>query len=311
MSTKKDEKEIHELTDLHSMEVSLVDRGANLKKRFPIFKEKGFMEHEEILKAVLDTEVDEESNFSEWFEKAGVSDKGQGALKSALRILNAYKDELPKDALDKLAAAAGYPAPKAKQKEDEEEEEDRYPKPKEKGKKVSKSADGDDAKLPDNFQAILKAQKDEIEAVRKESERVKDELKKERDARELEGWIAKAKSELLYFPGKSIEEMGAMLKSLSDSNPELAKAQFESMKTASDALKSSKAFGESCGSAFGKSASGSALDRIEKMAAGLVEKSADPKFTKEKATSLVLERNPELYTQYRDEHPAQFSNVRQ
>lgn len=311
---KKTESELNELTDLRSLEVSLVDRGANLKKRFPIFKSQNIGEenmNEEILKAVLETEVDEESDLVEYFEKAKVSDKGQNAVKAALRILNGYKEELPSDVIDKLAALVGYPAPKAKaaascdteeekmkKKSKKMEDEDEYPSPEEKSK-VKKEFD------PEVSQ-ILKSQEETIETIRAENERMASELKKERDERDLASWIAKAKEDLSHYPGKSFEQLGSELKALSDSNPELAKSHFETMKKASDALRTSPLLHEST-AMFSKSLSGgnSAYDKIANMARSLVEKSSDSAFTFEKAFALVMEREKNLYNEYLAENPRQ------
>ena len=76
------------------------------------------------------------------------------------------------------------------------------------------------------------------------------------------------------------------------------------MKSASDALKTSTVFKES-GAKHASSGELSTMQKVEKMANGLVEKSSDASFTKEKAISLVLQRNPHLYKEYLAEHPKQ------
>jgi hypothetical protein len=317
-------KDLTQLSGLNSLEVSLVERGANKKKRFPIFKQEDQMDHEfeEILKAVLETEVDEETDLEEWFAKAKVSPKGMAAVKSALRMLSAYKDELPKDALDKLAAAAGYPSPKAAQQEEEEEDKYKYPEAKSKDKikkwldsmpeELRKTIEYTEPKeeepvhdkLPEEVQAVLKAREDELKAIKAENEKITKALEVERDKRELEEWTAKAEKELSHYPGKSTEELGKMLKDLHDANPEVAKVQFDSMKAASEAIKKSALLAER-GSVGGVSQSGSAWEKICKMADGLVEKSTDVNFTREAAIAKVLDMRPDLYSEYLDEHPRQ------
>lgn len=291
------EKSLTELTDLESAEVSLVTRGANLKKRFPIFKQQEddsmTPEAKEILKAVLETEVDSESSFIAKIRKAGVSENGIEALKSALRILEAFKDELPQDALAQLAAAAGMP-PLGEEPEVPAEE---VPEETEEAKaKKSQEAATDLAQKEKNMEAISKAQS-EIDGLKKS-------LKDERDARETEEWIRKAETELSHFPGKSAKDLGIMLKKMHDADPETAKSQFESMKSASEALKSSHILKTAGATGTGYSES-SAEAKIEQLASGIVEKSADVRMTKEKAVALVLKRDPNLYKQYLDEHPAQ------
>jgi len=254
----------------------------------------------EILEAVLKTEVDEESQLSEWIAKAKVSEKGIAALKSALRILSAYKDELPKDALDKLAAAAGYPAPlKAKgKKEDEEGGMD---------KKVKKE-EAVSSEISPETQAIFKAQEVEINALKERNAEIQKALHEEKTRRELETWIAKAKEELAYYPGKSSQELGEQLQKMHAVDPALAANQFEMMKLASNALKESAILKER-GSMGSGSLTGSAWEQITKLADGLIEKSADLKITKEKAVAKVLELRPDLYQSYLEEHPRQAAAI--
>lgn len=291
-----EKKNLNELTDLHANEVSLVDRGANKKKRFPIFKEETMDEQlQEILKAVLETEVDEESQLADWIEKQKVSEKGQAAIKSALRILSAYKDELPKGALDQLAAAAGYPSPKGG-----------YPEPKSKGKEKEEKETKVKKEIPSltpETEAIFKAQEAEINALKERNDEIQKALKAEQDKRELETWIAKVKEELAYYPGKSVQELGEQLKKMNDVDPELAKSQFELMRQASSALKESAILKER-GTPGGAPASGSAWEEINKKAAALIEKSSDVNFTREKAVARIIELHPELYQRYQEEHTA-------
>lgn len=288
------DKDLTALNGLKAAEVSLVKRGANLKKRFPVFKEKGEGQMDEILKTVLESETDNEAALMEFMKAAKISEKGMSAARGALRILNAFKEEIPADVIAKLEDLAGYKKPDGK-----------YPEPTDKKKPVAKSADDDGNKpeLPPEVQAILKRQEDELSAVKKEAADNAAALKAERDARELQSWTEKARSELSHFPGKSAEEMGKVLKSLHDVNPELAKSQFEQMKTASETIKKSALLAEAGAAVPG--ASGSAWDQIEKMANAMVEKSEDPRMNKARAISDVMKARPDLYQRYLEEHPDQ------
>lgn len=295
-----DKKDLTALVNLKAMEVSLVDAGANLKKRFPVFKQKESSMNEEILKMVLQTEVDEEARLEDWISKAKLSDKGKEAIKGALRLLSGYKDELPGDALEKLAEAAGYSTPKAKEqtKKGCGDGEDESPLPEE-GKQTMKKALDDP-----EFAAVFKAQQDELTALKSVNENVTKALKVEKDKRELNEWTQKAREDLSHFPGKSSEELGVMLKALSDQNPESAKAQFELLKQASEAMKTSAILKEA-GQFGGDSKPTSAWVEVELIAKELVQKSTDRDFTKEKAIDLVLQRDPDLYNRYLKENPAQ------
>ncbi len=292
-------KDLTALSDLQAAEVSLVKRGANQKKRFPMFKEEQMADdQQEILKAVLETESEGEKELVEYLQVEKASDKGVSAAKSALRILQAFKDEMPGQILAQLAKIAGLEKAQDEKPEDEEDEEMTE-------KKVKKTEEVQ-PEVSEEAQKIFKAQAEQIEALQKQNEEVTKALTEEKDKRELEAWIAKAENELSHYPGKSFEDMGKLLKSLSDANPEMAKEQFDNMKTASDALKESEIFKEIGGRSASKD-SKSAWAEIERLADGLVEKSSDINYTKEDAVSKVLEteRGSKLYQKYLDENPQQ------
>jgi len=307
------------MTRLDASEVSLVRRGANKKKRFPIFKseEEDMSDNQEVLKAVLETEIDGEETLKEYFEKAKVSDKGIAAVKGALRILSSFKDEMPGDIMGKLAAIAGY------KQEKQEEEPPMYPEPKDK-KKIKKWLDEmpEDLRkqfelkeeseeepvkkedLPEEVQKAMEDQDKKLADMQAENEKINKALEAEKDKRELEEWTAKARTDLGHFPGKSAEELGQMLKDLNDANPEVAKTQFDSMKAASEAMKSSELLTEA-GVIAKSGLSGSTWEKVNKMADNLVEKSEDLGMTKEKAITKVLDNRPDLYEKYLEEHPRQ------
>jgi hypothetical protein len=101
----------NELHDLKVEEVSLVPRGAN-RKRFLLLKSAlggdSAMYDETLLDRVLSTDLENESEIEETLKAQGLSDKARNAVKGALRLLNAYRDELPPDIINTLASLAGY-----------------------------------------------------------------------------------------------------------------------------------------------------------------------------------------------------------
>lgn len=303
------------LTELHTQEVSLVDRGANKKKRFPIFKQENPMtDFNEILKAVLETELDEESDLDSWVQKAQLSEKGVGAVKAALRILAAYKDELPGDTMDTLSQLAGFEkskpveTKKAKQAKacgptnDEEEEEIMD---EDKSKEVKKEFAGLPEAVRAEVETVLKSRDDELAALRARNEEITKALHTEKDIRELGEWVAKAEKDLSHYPGKSSRELGEMLKKLSDVDPTLAASQFDTMKSASDAMRDSVVLKEAGGSF--RDVTGSAWNKIEQLAEGIFEKSEDPKMTQQRAMAKALEtpKGRKLYNEYLSENPKQ------
>ena len=260
----------------------------------------------EILKTVFETEVDEESKLEELLEKAQLSEKGQNAVKAALRLLTAYKDELPSDVLEKLRKAGGFPAPESKAKG--EGEENPFAKPDEEDAMKKKNVEKNDELSPEiqeKMDAVLKARDDEISALKAQNEAIEKSLKEEKDQRDLETWVRKAEADLEHVPGKTADELGRTLKNLADNDPELAKEHFEQLKTISKQMEESAMFGE-IGGGGSKTVEGSAWDEILKMADGVVEKSGMEK-TQEQAVAHVLKsaKGAELYEKYLKEHPAQ------
>lgn len=312
--------ELTQLSNLRAGEISVVRRGANKKKRFPIFKGEASMDEEmqEILKAVLETELEEEQKLAEVFK--ALSPKGMSAAKGALRILNAFKEEMPENVLNTLADLAGYPEPKKAQEKKPEEKEPKMPFP-EKKDAVAKAAN----ELPDEVKAfvepLFKAYDAKIEALTEQTKaseeranKTEEVLKAERDERQLGEWITKAENQLAFYPGKSSEELGKMLHTLAKADRKVADEQFETMKVAAETIEKStlltdvglKRTGSGAPSA---KAGTSAWEQIEKMADGIVEKSSDGLMDKPHAVTAVLktERGKELYAQYLAEHPSQTS----
>ena len=300
------DKPLTAVTSMEASEVSLVDKGANRKKRFPIFKSEERMDSE-ILKAVLETEVDGEKRLAELLAKAELSDKGQAAVQAAVRLLSSFKDELPEGVMGMLQEAAGLPseAPEAndaEKTEDGKEDEE----PEEAAAGDAEKAETEDEAMSEDIKKELEVRDLQLVELKKQNEEFQKSLKVERDARELAVWVDKAKADLSHYPGKSSDELGAMLKTLHDTAPEIAQAQFEQMKVASEALKESTLL-KSAGASGGSVSGGSAWDKIEKLADGYIEK-AENGTDRATAIAKVLEMNPDLYSAYLQENPKQIGN---
>jgi len=287
---------VNRLKDLDVVEVSLVPRGAN-RKKFLIFKEDD-PPMEEILKAVLETELEDEQKVEEVLKAAKLSDKAKGAVKGALKILSAYKDELPKDIMKTLAGLAGYgypePAEKAKGKKDEEEDKKKkygYPAP-------TKKEDGsyDFSGIPEEVRPAVEALwKEQQEAVKK-AEELEKVLKEERDKQLRKEFIQKAADEFANLPTKP-EEFGLVLKGLAEKAPEEYTKLEGVLKAANEAIEKGALYAEI--GRGGMPAGDSAVAKVEAMAAGLVQKDAN--LSRMDALAKVLAENPKLYEQYRKE----------
>ena len=111
------------LTDLETVEVSLVPAGANLKKRFPIMKRDEENSMSDILHAVIDAQTSDESHFDSVVKSADLSEEAAAAVKGAMKILNAYSDVLPTEQAVGLVSK-GLGLEKAEEEEDETKEDD-------------------------------------------------------------------------------------------------------------------------------------------------------------------------------------------
>jgi len=304
-------KPLTKLKDIDLAEVSLVNRGANLKKRFPIVKQEELMD-EEIIQNVLKTEVEEESVLVELLAKSEIDERAVPVLKKAMRILVGFKDTLPKDTLNILKVAGGFPMGDMQ----EDEEEDPMPKAKDKKKKkrneehMSTEVEGLTEEVKKQIEEITKAQTVQLDALKAENERISKCLAEEQASRELGVWKERVSKDLSHFPGQSFDELADTLKKMHSLDPEIAEKQFANMKSASDAIKSSSLLREAGGSYSGgndNSFGGDSWDKIEKLAEGLVEKSDDLSLTHAKAVDKIMhsEKGQQLYKQYLEEHTEQ------
>jgi hypothetical protein len=84
--------------------ISFVLRGANRKKYFLVKEDRQLKE--DILKSILETD---EGEVSRIVKEARLEGEAAGVLEAAAKLLKAYRDELPEDALKILAKACGLP----------------------------------------------------------------------------------------------------------------------------------------------------------------------------------------------------------
>lgn len=276
-------------------EVSIVDQAAN-KRGFPVWKnKKGYTMDPEILKAVMENEVGDEKNLEEWITNAKLSEKGAAAVKAAFRILGGFKDEIPEDVMTKLAGLVGMTGPPPAVKKEELKSE---PKPESEPEPL--------AELPEEVRKALAAKDTatalKIKTLEDNNTVITKALEEEKDARDLAGWVEKAKTDLSHYPGESSEEIAKALHKMHKVDPGLAESQCKAMKAASDALRAS-AILKSAGNRAGQTATGSAWGEIEKLAAGIVKKSSGSSMTRAQTVAHVLrtEQGQALYTQYEEE----------
>jgi hypothetical protein len=199
-------------------EVSVVDAGANLKGRFPITKGKAM--DLKLLEAALETPVEGEAEI----EKRGETDDEKQALVAVLRFMDAV-------GVDKSLLATDDDTDNDDGLDENDEVVD-----------VNKNEDEDDKEMDEAIQKQfeeLNKKLEDAEAARKESD---ERLEKMRDERDLAEWVGKAKENLQYVPGETIEDLAKSLHDLAKVNPELADKQYDTLCKSSAALEKSEAF---------------------------------------------------------------------
>jgi hypothetical protein len=273
------------LEELQVAEVSLVPKAAN-QRRFLLWKSdtpKGGDEPmEELLKAALESKLANE----EAIDQADLTDQAKDALRGSLRILNAHRQELPKDVLTMMAKVGGWELAK---------EAAPKPEPTHMSAPVRKADGSWDMSgletVPQEVRPMVEQLwKAHIAQVEK-AEKLEAQLKKAQDEQALREYVAKAQefSNLPMPPA----ELGLVLKMIHDGAPDVDPKVMQLL-TAVNAQLVENAIYKELG--HGGARAGSAYEKLEAAAKGLVEKDATMTF--EQAMLRVMELHPELYSEY-------------
>ena len=292
------------LLDLEVFEVSLVKKPAN-GRSFYLTKQdadKDQKMNDEQLLALLEnpSEIDEKLNAL--IEKAELSEGAVRAIRSAMRLLDAFKDEIPSDTLAGLAEAAGMDARMEEEKgyrrmkEDEEEKEATAEKSAE---ALLKSEDLPES-VKETLQALWKSHNEASERVGQ----LESVLKAERDKRLLDLETERVSKEFGHVPGVENGSLASALIELRKNAPEQVDLLEGILKSTEAALvaKDNGAF-EETGTTVAKSAPENAWGEIQQRAEVLVTKGDQP--NRAKAIDQVLRDNPELYATYISEKGGQ------
>ena len=289
-----------ELRELETVEVSLVDKGAN-KRTFAIKKSE--QKEMNIIEAILAAPFEKSDALIERLQKAELSKQAVEGIKGAVQILSAFQEELPADLLKDLMTLGGF----AKEEEEEEEEkpeaaEEGAPEEEEEEEAEKQEDDEEDedamkkrlASLPQSTRSMVEQLWKSNQAAVKKAEELEAKIKKADDEKRLSECVALAKSEFGALPVKS-EELGAFIKSLDGT---------DTSDFVLGLLRSSNEMISNTGltSEIGKSTSGTndkdSIAKAERMADALVEKEG---ITKGKALASVWKNNPNLYAEYQQE----------
>jgi hypothetical protein len=258
--------------------ISFVPRGANRKKYFLVKEDRQLKE--DILKSILETD---EGEVSRILKEARLEGEAAGVLETAAKLLKAYRDELPEDALKILAKACGLPESEPLvEKNDPKNEGEGTEGPAE---SLSKEAI---AKMDPATQAVVKQLLEENAVTKSEAREARQIVKELKDQQVLKEYVAKAEG-LQNLPVQPLK-LGPIMKTLGESHPREFEEIFKLLKAADAVLEKSELFQE-LGKAGAKESS--AEGQIYAKARGLVAKDGDLTF--EEAVEKVMDMEPELY----------------
>ena len=226
------EETVNTLIDLDTVEVSLVDRGANQR----VFAIRKAEQMNDIIKDIIDVPLEQETEVVEALVSKELTDDARHGLIGAMRIVQAYKDEAGmREALVALATLLDFEKP-------EEEETPMAQEDVEMEKSSEDSINMND--IPDEVRAqVENLWKANEEAVKKAAE-LEEVLKAERDERLTKEFIAKAAESYGNIPGHTADELGLMVKSLHTHDEEAAKKIEGLLKTVSQVISKSELFVE-------------------------------------------------------------------
>jgi len=316
---------INALTDLETLEVSLVPAGANKKGHFPI-KKAMETDMSETLHAVLDAPSTNDEHFDTVIKGANLGGEGVDPIRGAMKLISAYSDVIDPA---KAAAIVAKAFSEKEEDEDEKEEEEVEAKKEEDEEEESEKAEDENAPKPDEAvdeeEAVEAEEEEDLDeeekrksltkslqgvptAIRKELERVwkananlEKTLKQERDEKARKEFVAKAAEDYPNLPGISPDELGLIMKTLHDLDPEVSGKMEQVLKAANTAIASGDVFSElGTGTAGGAS---SAYGRLDSIAKEKVSKGAGA-ISYAKSFEEALNENPDLYNNYLNEKGA-------
>jgi hypothetical protein len=279
------EPQEYDLRDVEVQFISFVPRGANKKEYLAVVKEL----KEDIIKTILETP---DEDLAKVFKESGLQGEGAEALVGAAKVLKAYKDALPENAIAFLAKCTGLTAPEIEKKDVPDQTKG------EKGKK-EKQAAGELSKeqlekMDPGLRDLIQKSLDEARIAKERAEAAEKVAKDLREEKILKEYVAKAEE----LPHLTIEPLkfGPVLKALGESHPKEFEEIYKVLKAADAALEKSELFKE-----IGKSGSSesNAEAAVYAKAKALVAK--DGELTFEQAVTKVLEDDPELYERYEEE----------
>ena len=261
-------KTINVLTNLRTVEVSLVRRGAN-NKRIGLTKsaeDRNKMTFQELLANVLDTVAEGEEKLLESLKAQGLGDEEIQIAKASYRMQNGFRDKLDTNSFAAVAKASGYTVEK----------------------EIVKS------EMNDEMKAVVKAQNVEIAQLRKSSDEKDAKIESIQKTAERKELIVKCEKLYSHVPGMSIDEMADTLQKAYGQDEEFGKSIEKQWAATEEAVKTGSVL-KSAGvtpSTDPQSAEG----QLQTIAKSLTE--SDSSLAYGAAYTQAIKQNPELYEQY-------------
>ena len=274
--------------DLHDVEaqfISFVPRGAN-KKQFLVVKEDV---KEDIVRTILETP---DGDLAKALQGAGLEGEGAEALVGAAKVLKAYKDALPEDAIALLAKCTGLALPES-MKKDMPNGDGKAGEGTGMGKEKKEGQVGGDLskesleKLDPGVRALLEKALEERDQAAAKADQALSLAKELKDEKVLKEYVEKAE-DLPHLPIEPLK-FGPVMKALGEAHPAEFAEVYRLLKAVDAIVEKSALFSE-----IGKAGQGNSAEaQIYAKARAMVAKDGDLTF--EEAVEKVMDLEPELY----------------
>jgi len=249
------------------------------------------MMDKDILKA-LDGELEGADEVDVTLKEAKVSGRGMAAIKAALMILKAFKDDIAEAVGQQVPVLAGWAAPEPVEIVKEViKEVEVAPKT-----EAVKKAEVLESASPEVKAELEKLWKANDESIKKQAE-LEATIKAEQDATELATFVQKASTDFSRLPVKA-EELGPVLQMIAKaaSNGE-ADLLNRILSAGNEAIAKAS---EEIGSGGGPEET-DVMARVNAQAAEMVKKGEAK--SPSHAVTMIFEKNPELYNEYNKQDP--------
>lgn len=307
------------LGSLTTAELTLTKRGAN-NRRFAMTKG-GIPMDPEVFAALMSTPAEGEDTFLTTLKSQGVTDQEKiDAAVASYRVQKGMKDLVDDETMAAVTKSVGYTAKAVTPNEGKDDKKpdatsgEVDPKAKQKNK-MGKAAPLDLSTLDEatraQVDAVFKSHSDLAEKSAEMATVMKSlisEVGDLKDERSEISFVAKAAKDFEHIPMPD-KELGLMLKSAHGVSPEFAKG-FEGMLGKLDSMVQKSGMLTTAGAVY-KAAEGGAWAKIEALANGMVQKSAEGgnQISFQKAADLVMKSHPDLYREYLGDNPKQRAEI--